>query len=51
MAVSVTLGLMLYAFVRQSEKFSKKDRLLWIVFVLVVLEGECCLCVPNSVRF
>ena len=37
--VSVPLGFMLYAFIRQSEKLKKIDRSIWLIFcVLVVLE-------------
>ena len=34
MVMSVTLSFMLYAFVRQSERFSKNDRLIWLIFYL-----------------
>ena len=42
MVVSVTLDFMLYTFIRQSEKFSKKDRLIWLIFGL---KGDfVCMC-------
>ena len=44
--VSVTLCFILYAFIRQSERFSKKKTINMVnFFVLVVLEGGFCLCV------
>ena len=33
MVVSVTLGFMLHAFIRQSERFSKQDQLIWLIFL------------------
>ena len=32
MVVSVALNFILYAFLRQSEGFSKRDRLIWYIF-------------------
>ena len=49
MVVSIILDVMLYSFVKKTEIFSKEDRLIWSIFVLVVLEeGFClCACVPK----
>ena len=47
MVVSVTLGFMLYAFVRV--KVFKKDRLIWLIFLLK--KGGClCMCSCSHVH-
>ena len=48
MVECMTRDFMLYAFVRQSERFSKTDRLIWLIFCFRFC---LCICVPTFLCF